>query len=154
MAVALGPNKCRGLPFFHAFTGCDTVSCFSGRGKKTAWETWKACDEVTDEVTTAFCTLAATPTISTVDDYMDSLEHFVVLLYDRTSSQEHVNEARKHLFTQRSRSIEAIPPTQEALRQHIKRAAYQAGFCWGLMMICTPELPSPSEWGWVQSDNG
>ncbi|KAJ8405691.1 hypothetical protein AAFF_G00316710 [Aldrovandia affinis] len=154
MAVALGPNKCRGLPFFHAFTGCDTVSCFSGRGKKTAWETWKACDEVTDEVTTAFCTLAATPTISTVDDYMDSLERFVVLLYDRTSSQEHVNEARKHLFTQRSRSIEAIPPTREALRQHIKRAAYQAGFCWGLMMICTPELPSPSEWGWVQSDNG
>ncbi|KAJ8397883.1 hypothetical protein AAFF_G00435720 [Aldrovandia affinis] len=154
MAVALGPNKCQWLPFFHAFTGCDTVSCFSGRGKKTAWETWKACDEVTDEVTTAFCTLAATPTISTVDDYMDSLERFVVLLYDRTSSQEHVNEARKHLFTQRSRSIEAIPPTREALRQHIKRAAYQAGFCWGLMMICTPELPSPSEWGWVQSDNG
>ncbi|KAJ8394095.1 hypothetical protein AAFF_G00049000 [Aldrovandia affinis] len=106
MAVALGPNKCRGLPFFHAFTGCDTVSCFGGRGKKTAWETWKAYDEVTDEVTTAFCTLAATPTISTVDDYMDSLERFVVLLYDRTSSQEHVNEARKHLFTQRSRSIE------------------------------------------------
>lgn len=150
MAVALGPNKCRGLPFFHAFTGCDTVSCFSGRGKKTAWQTWKACDEVTS----AFCALAATPTISTVNDYMDPLERFVVLLYDRTSSQEHVNETRKHLFTQSGRSIEAIPPTREALRQHIKRAAYQAGFCWGQMMICTPDLPSPSEWGWVQSDNG
>ncbi|KAK4312975.1 hypothetical protein Pmani_015640 [Petrolisthes manimaculis] len=154
MAVALGTNKCRGLPFFHAFTGCDTVSCFSGREKRTAWETWKACNKVTDEVTTAFCALAATPTIPTVEDYMDQLERFVILLYDRTSSQEHANEARKHLFTRGGRSIEAIPPTREALRQHRKRAAYQAGYCWGQMMICTPELPSPSEWGWVQSDNG
>ena len=153
-AMTLGPNKCHGFPFFHALTGCDTVSCFSGRGKKTAWEPWKACDEVSDEVTKAFCALAVTPTISSVDDYMDALERFVVLLYDRTSCQEHVNMARKHLFTQSGRSIEAIPPTREALIQHIKRAAYQAGFCWGQMMICLPELPSPAEWGWVQGENG
>ena len=25
----LGPEKVRSLPVFHAFTGCDTVSCFS-----------------------------------------------------------------------------------------------------------------------------
>lgn len=30
------------LPMFHAFTGCDTVSFFGGKGKKTAWDTWKA----------------------------------------------------------------------------------------------------------------
>ncbi|KAK3877041.1 hypothetical protein Pcinc_018220 [Petrolisthes cinctipes] len=64
-----------------------------------------------------------------------ALKRFVVLLYDRTSSQEYVNEARNHFFTQSGRSIEAMPPTREALRQHIKRAAYQAGFCWGQMMI-------------------
>ena len=28
------------LPVFHAFPGCDTVSTFAGRGKKTAWVTW------------------------------------------------------------------------------------------------------------------
>jgi len=39
MAVALGPNKCRGLLIFYASTGCDTGSCFSGRGEKTAWKT-------------------------------------------------------------------------------------------------------------------
>lgn len=153
MAVALGPNKCRGLPFFHALTGCDTVSSFGGRGKKKAWETWKACDEVTD-ITAAFCALAASPTSSAIDDHMDALEHFVVLLYDRNSSQEHVNECRKHLFTQTGRSIDGLPPTREALKQHIKRAAYQAGYCWGQMMVSTPELPSPSDWGWVHTDNG
>ena len=26
---------------FHSLTGCDTVSAFCGRGKKTAWNTWK-----------------------------------------------------------------------------------------------------------------
>ena len=146
IAVALGPIKCRRLPFFHVLTGCDTVSSFGGRGKKTARETWSACDEVTD-VTAAFCALATSPNLSIVDDYMDALERFFVLLYDRTSSHEHVNKARKHLFTKNGRS------TREALRKHIKRAAYQAGICWGQMMVCTPELPSPSEWGWVRIDN-
>ena len=58
MAQALGPDKCRGLPAFQAFTGCDTVSSFGGRSKKTAWKTWKVCDEVT----ATFCALGATPT--------------------------------------------------------------------------------------------
>uniref|UniRef100_H3B0T7 Uncharacterized protein n=1 Tax=Latimeria chalumnae TaxID=7897 RepID=H3B0T7_LATCH len=33
----LGPEVCLALPFWHAFTGCDTVSSFAGHGKKTAW---------------------------------------------------------------------------------------------------------------------
>ena len=35
------------LPAFHAFTGCNTVSCFNGRGKKKALDTWKCFSEVT-----------------------------------------------------------------------------------------------------------
>ena len=53
----------------------------------------------------------ATPTPSIVDDSLDTLEHFVVLLYDRTSSHEHVNDARKQLFTKKGRAIDALPPT-------------------------------------------
>ena len=30
------------LPGFHAFTGCDTTLSFKGKGKKTAWATWKS----------------------------------------------------------------------------------------------------------------
>lgn len=79
---------------------------------------------------------------------------FVVLLYDRTSSLEHVNEARKELFTKKSRTIDRLPPTQAALIQHIKRAAYQAGHCWAQVMIAAPELPSPGDWGWKRKDQG
>ena len=38
LAAAMNPRQCATLPIFHALTGCDTVSSFAGRGKKTAWE--------------------------------------------------------------------------------------------------------------------
>ena len=146
IARALGPDWCVALPMFHAFTGCDTVSSFGGRGKRTAWDTWKAYKDVTP----AFCALAARPTPQTIEEWLGPLEQFVVLLYDRTSSQEHVNEARKQLFTQKGQGIDGLPPTQAALIRHIKRVTYQAGHCacWTQMMIAAPQLPSPSEWGW------
>ena len=36
---ALGYSVSRVLPLFHSFTGCDSVSSFSGKGKKSAWST-------------------------------------------------------------------------------------------------------------------
>ena len=40
-----------GLPFLHAFTGCDTVSAFPGKGKKSAWQTWEVFPDATDVFT-------------------------------------------------------------------------------------------------------
>lgn len=39
IAEALGVKKARALRSFHAFTGCDQVSFFNGRGNSTAWAT-------------------------------------------------------------------------------------------------------------------
>ena len=33
------------LHVFHVFTGCDTVSCFAGQGKKTAFAIWKSATQ-------------------------------------------------------------------------------------------------------------
>ena len=44
----LGEDTCAALPFWYAFTGCDTVSSFCGRGKKICWNAWKAYSDVTD----------------------------------------------------------------------------------------------------------
>ena len=71
IAPALGPDKCQWLPSFHAFTGCDTVSSFRGRIKKTAWDMWKACNEVT----TTFCALGATPDPSISNDSLETWSH-------------------------------------------------------------------------------
>ena len=150
MAAALGVDKCIALPVFHALTGCDTVSFFGGRGKKSAWDVWK----VHDAVTATFCTLASTPTRASLDDCMPALERFVVLLYDRTSCEVEVNTARKHLFTQKSRCIDALPPTRAALLEHSKRAAFMAGHCWAQVATPCPQLPSPADWGWSKNDGG
>ena len=39
IATSFGAEKAQALPMFHAFTGCDTVSSFAGKGKKTAFDT-------------------------------------------------------------------------------------------------------------------
>ena len=38
----LGVSVCKGLAFFHAFTGCDTVSSFYKVGKAKFWAVWLA----------------------------------------------------------------------------------------------------------------
>ena len=81
------------------------------------------------------------------------LSRFVVLMYDKTSVLEDVNEARKQLFTQKNRSIENIPPTKGALIQHAKRACYQARHCWSQSLVSSPSLPGISEWGWTQQES-
>ena len=148
VVAAMDPRVCATLHVFHAFTGCDTTSSFGGRGKKTAWNTWK----VFPEVSAAFeDLLLMQDTIS--NSTMSTLERFVILLYDRTSDLIEINEARKQLFTRKSRSLESIPPTLAALEQHIKRVSYQSN-CWNKALIADPDLPSPADWGWKKDQTG
>ena len=42
---SVGASVCRSLPGFHAFTGCDTVSAFAGRGKVAGYRIVKRNDE-------------------------------------------------------------------------------------------------------------
>lgn len=37
-ASSLGPQKAMALTGLHSFTGCDTISSFAGKGKKSAWD--------------------------------------------------------------------------------------------------------------------
>ena len=64
-----------------------------------------------------------------------------------------MNEARQELFA-RGRSVENIPPTQGALIQHVYRAAFQAGYIWGQALVPQQQLPSPSNWGWEETQDG
>lgn len=147
IANSLGADKASALPMFHALTGCDTVSFFARRGKKTAWDAWK----VFPELTPVLRVLIGAPNEVT-EECMRVLERFVVLLYDRTSSLMSVNEARKELFPKRSK-LDSIPPTRAALEEHVKRAVFQGGHVWGQALLPHPVLPSPSNWGWQKQTN-
>ncbi len=148
IAASLGPDKSLALPIFHAYTGCDTVSAFSTKGKKTAWDTWRAFNEVT----TTFLALSTGPAHVTDCD-VTVLERFTILLYDRTSSMVNIDQARQYLFTKKGRAMDALPPTKAVLMQHTRRAVYQGGHCWGKMLQAIADMPSPGDWGWTDSDN-
>ena len=83
------------------------------------------------------------------DMTLEVIERFVVLMYSRTSALSRVNDARKQLFPQKSRSLENIPPTQAALELHLKRARYQCNCC-NMCLSPDPQLPDPSDWGWTK----
>ena len=83
-----------------------------------------------------------------------ALEKFTVHMYDRTLDCTKVDEARKVLFSQKGRSLDCIPPTSATLVQHIKRAAFQAGYCWGQCLFTSPIFPDLERWGWKKGTQG
>ena len=62
-----------------------------------------------------------TCTVNIPADIILKLERFVVLMYDRTIFDIHVNEARMTLFSQMSCNVDNIPPTQAAFKTNISR---------------------------------
>lgn len=64
------------------------------------------------------------------DNEMLTLERFVVVMYDRSSAECSVDEARLDRFVRKQKPYNNIPPTRAALREHAKRAAYQVGIVW------------------------
>lgn len=83
------------------------------------------------------------------EDDLKTLETFVVKMYDPSSEITQVNEARLDMFARKQREYHSIPPTRAALLQHSQRAAYQAGHVWGQAIISNPQLPDPTDWGWI-----
>ena len=100
----LGQDICDGLLFFHAFTGCDTVSATRKKGKKTWYNTWRAFPEIS----AVFSRLSNSPTnVSTSD--IDLLQRFVILeydkniyIYDKNSQCTNVDETRLVLFAHKN----------------------------------------------------
>ena len=89
------------------------------------------------------------PTTESVMNVPPIIERLIVITYDRGSSESSVNGERLVLFTQKGRKIEHIPPTQDALAQHVLRVGYEAGHVWGQATIKAPQLPNPADFGWT-----
>ncbi|RXN30245.1 Venom prothrombin activator pseutarin-C non-catalytic subunit [Labeo rohita] len=143
MVVNLGPENSSGMLFFHAFTGCDVVSAFRGKSKKSAWQAWEVCPEVSP----VFKKLSQYPPIIEDAD-LNILEKFVITMYDKQSTTCKVDEARLDLFARKQRSYDAIPPTSASLVQHVKRSAFQAACIWGQATVCKMQTESLANWGW------
>ncbi|KAL8570748.1 hypothetical protein ACOMHN_006898 [Nucella lapillus] len=150
ISTQLGQLRCLALPLFHAVTGCDTVSHFLGCGKKSAWSAWLSTPELTDTLITLTCNPQE---LSPQSQHMCTLERFVVVMYSKSCGMGRVNEARFRLFTSGKKTLEALPPTQAALYQHIRRAVLQNIF-WTQATSVHQDIPDFHDWGWHKDSNG
>ena len=143
--ACMNPSLVNGLTFFHAFTGCDSVSSFSGIGKTTAYN--KAV-KASDPILEAFRLLSAQPE-ELSEATLAAIELFVIQMYDSSYKKKTDINATRLRLVSRGKTIEKVPPTKEALRQHTKRAAFQAGYVWARSLEKDQHLPSYRQWGWT-----
>ena len=87
---AVGKTIARGLAFFHTFTGCDTTSAFKGKGKKTAWQTWKSFPAITP----IFELLSQNPFFSLTleSPEFEQLQKFIIRMYSKNLETGSINE--------------------------------------------------------------
>lgn len=144
VALALGERLCRGLIGLHAFTGCDTVSAFSGKGKLSAFKLMKAREDVRE----AYIKLGEAWNLS--DELLDALEKVTCSLYTpSTATASNINDVRYNLFCAKNGEIEShlLPPCKDCLSKHAMRANYQACI-WRRSLERNPVIPSPVGMGW------
>ena len=150
ICAAIGLDKCLALPMFQAFTGCDTDSCFSGRGKRTAWDTWNMYPETTGQ----FASLMKNPQLGDVDAAMDTIERFVVLLYDKTNTGSEVNMVRFEIFARKGRVRQQHSTDEGCASSACEESSISGWALLGQAIEPQIELPRPAGWGWVGTDGG
>ena len=106
IATSLDREKTGLLRTFHALEGYETVSAFSGRGMRTAWNVWNMFPELTPVLEALLISGEDTD-----DTCLDVIERFVILSYDLTSSLSKDNEVRQELFSRKARPLQKIPST-------------------------------------------
>ena len=91
---SLGPLLSKALPAYHALTGCDTTSAFSGIGKKKSWKVLVNDSEAQQQL----ASLGEEPLAQA--SQLQSCEAFVCSLYTTAKKIAKTDEARYSLFCQ------------------------------------------------------
>ena len=132
------------LAGLHAFSGCDTIPSFSGKGKRTVINklggSAKALKFFT-ELGTSFDVTAA---------QLSAAEEVVCQLYGLDMVK--VDEARYVMFCS-SGSESSMPPTKDALTYNLQRANYQTAI-WKKADTPFIDVPPPEVHGWLSDESG
>ena len=123
---------------FHAFTGCDTTSSFTGFGKRKCWKVFEEFPNLIHGVGR--------------DGQRDTIEEFVCRLYRAQNPKAGINKCRTDLFEKGNKDLEKLPPTEDALILHVVRANHQAKV-WLQANVSWQTVGLPSETkGWELSN--
>ncbi|KAJ8414978.1 hypothetical protein AAFF_G00025010 [Aldrovandia affinis] len=120
---ALGDCVCNAVIGMHAYTGCDTLSAFTGRGKLRALKLIMRSEHFQE----VFRKLGQSWELSM--DLFKKLQAFTCKLYTATTTTEDINTARHQLFCAQCGELESsqLPPCKDCLFMHAMHANYQAG---------------------------
>ena len=143
VTASFGADVCKGLIGMHAFTGCDSISSFAGKGKVCSLRLLTSDKYVLE----TFMELGNEWSVSEL--LMEKVEAVTCLIYAPKTSCTHVNDLRYSLFCAKKGEIEShqLPPSRDCLKQHTKRANYQAAI-WKCSLHQCPNIPSPVGNGW------
>ena len=116
-------------PFFHAFTGCNTVSNFYNHGKYKFFDTWMELNKLNGELTELFKSLSSMPDqIKSTD--VDLLRSFLMEVYQQNSKRDISLDIFR--MNQLSKCTSFNPHnlilSQKGFLEHTKRAALQVGW--------------------------
>ena len=146
LANIIGRDVCTALLGLHAWTGCDSVSAFSGQGKIKAFNMIRSCDEFQE----VFSLLGREWTIEDELGLFCKIEKFACIMYSRSAKCTIVNDLRYEIFRLRNGDVSSgqLPPCKDALWQHTKRANYQAAI-WRRSLQNVPTIPDATDGhGW------
>ena len=112
----LGKETCTFLPFFYAFTGCDTVSSFFSKGKCRAWDAWHQSEQK-DVLTKASTELGKKPSTLSLDQ-INVLEKFVLEIYTVRKEDSLIQARLDKFMMSTDNDLRKLAPSREALIYH------------------------------------
>ena len=137
--TAIGTERAKALPAFHAFTCADSTGRFSGIGKETWLQVYMKAER---DVISSLQMLSTEAEVT--EAMLATLASFVCAAYSPKGIYiKTISELRWHLFCKHMAESDKLPPTLGALRQHVLRVHIQARV-WGQVSIALqdPQLDS------------
>ena len=147
ISKSLGKDVCMLLPFFHAFSGKDDTSFLYGLGKKKLWKALPLINAV------PFRTFAEDLNMPTAnDDLIESCKSLVEHASNGTGHETLADLRTRKFLAGKSGLLLSLSPTNDALEQHIKRAAL-ATIVSKSSHIPKPDAVDISSYGWCLQGN-
>lgn len=146
IASSLGVTTCKAMALFHAFTGSDSTSSFKFKGKRYCFKTKDKVLSLMEE----FAMVASIP-FEISSNLREVVKKFVCRLYSNESITDDINVdlVRMRVFCHKTRDVERIPPTSDALELHLQRSVFQASI-WTTAHEPLAPLRNPTDHGWME----
>ncbi|CAB4012350.1 Hypothetical predicted protein [Paramuricea clavata] len=146
ISETIGKELSDALPALHAVSGCDTTSAFFGIGKQKFYKVVNNSDRFKE-------VLAQMGNTFDFDlDLFPVFQEMIAACYGIKNCTK-INEARYRKFCTKAKipDPQQLPPTEDELLLHCKRANYVTCI-WKSALVATINPPRPTGYGWVETD--